>query len=185
MFSEAPPLSFEILFTCCAQIGTSLYDEEGAKIVKDLMAKAEKNGVKITLPVDFVTADKFDEKAVTGSASVADGIPAGWMVMQTNVRLFRAVWSPLKWTRNGSPSVQGLDCGSESSKLYAEAVARAKQIVWNGPVGVFEWDNFSRGTKNLMDKVVEATKNGCITIIGKNLISLFKFLPEMHAMTLI
>uniref|UniRef100_A0A672KG33 Phosphoglycerate kinase n=1 Tax=Sinocyclocheilus grahami TaxID=75366 RepID=A0A672KG33_SINGR len=82
---------------------------------------------------------KFDEKAVTGSASVADGIPAGWM---------------------------GLDCGSESSKLYAEAVARAKQIVWNGPVGVFEWDNFSRGTKNLMDKVVEATKNGCITIIG-------------------
>uniref|UniRef100_A0A673IHF7 Phosphoglycerate kinase n=1 Tax=Sinocyclocheilus rhinocerous TaxID=307959 RepID=A0A673IHF7_9TELE len=121
------------------QIGTSLYDEEGANIVKDLMAKAEKNGVKITLPVDFVTADKFDEKAASGTASVADGIPAGWM---------------------------GLDCGPESSKLYAEAVARAKQIVWNGPVGVFEWDNFSRGTKNLMDKVVDATKNGCITIIG-------------------
>ncbi|KTG05384.1 hypothetical protein cypCar_00001960 [Cyprinus carpio] len=121
------------------EIGTSLFDEEGAKIVKDLMVKAEKNGVKITLPVDFVTADKFDEKAATGSSSVADGIPAGWM---------------------------GLDCGSESSKLYAEAVARAKQIVWNGPVGVFEWDNFSHGTKNLMDKVVEATKNGCITIIG-------------------
>lgn len=183
VFSEVPPLSFEILFTCCAQIGTSLFDEEGAKIVKDLMAKAEKNGVKITLPIDFVTAEKFDEKAVTGSASVADGIPAGWMVRQTNVRLFRSPPFPLKWTRNGSPSVQGLDCGSESSKLYAEAVARAKQIVWNGPVGVFEWDNFSRGTKNLMDKVVEATKNGCITIIGKNLISLFKFLPEMHVMT--
>uniref|UniRef100_A0A673IHN1 Phosphoglycerate kinase n=1 Tax=Sinocyclocheilus rhinocerous TaxID=307959 RepID=A0A673IHN1_9TELE len=122
-----------------SSIGTSLYDEEGANIVKDLMAKAEKNGVKITLPVDFVTADKFDEKAASGTASVADGIPAGWM---------------------------GLDCGPESSKLYAEAVARAKQIVWNGPVGVFEWDNFSRGTKNLMDKVVDATKNGCITIIG-------------------
>ena len=60
----------------------------------------------------------------------------------------------------------GLDCGPESSKLYAEAVARAKQIVWNGPVGVFEWDNFAHGTKNMMDKVVEATKNGCITIIG-------------------
>lgn len=57
-----------------------MYDEEGAKIVKDLMAKAEKNGVKISLPVDFVTADKFDEKAATGTASVADGIPAGWMV---------------------------------------------------------------------------------------------------------
>ncbi|GAA6089348.1 phosphoglycerate kinase 1 [Tachysurus ichikawai] len=121
------------------EIGTSLFDEEGSKIVQDLMAKAEKNGVKITLPVDFVTAEKFDEKATTGTASVADGIPAGWM---------------------------GLDCGPESSKLFAEAVSRAKQIVWNGPVGVFEWDNFAKGTKNLMDKVVEVTKSGCITIIG-------------------
>lgn len=63
--------------------------------------------------------------------------------------------------------LQGLDCGPESSKAYAAAVARAKQIVWNGPVGVFEWDNFAKGTKNLMDNVVEATKSGCITIIGK------------------
>ncbi|KAH0520571.1 Phosphoglycerate kinase 1 [Microtus ochrogaster] len=121
------------------EIGTSLYDEEGAKIVKDLMAKAEKNGVKITLPVDFVTADKFDENAKTGQATVASGIPAGWL---------------------------GLDCGPESSKKYAEAVARAKQIVWNGPVGVFEWEAFARGTKSLMDEVVKATSRGCITIIG-------------------
>lgn len=63
--------------------------------------------------------------------------------------------------------LQGLDCGPESSKHNAEAVSRAKQIVWNGPVGVFEWENFAKGTKNLMDKVVEVTKNGCITIIGK------------------
>lgn len=60
-----------------------------------------------------------------------------------------------------------MDCGPESSKAYGEAVARAKQIVWNGPVGVFEWDNFANGTKNLMDKVVEVTKSGCVTIIGK------------------
>lgn len=60
-----------------------------------------------------------------------------------------------------------MDCGPKSSKAYAEAVARAKQIVWNGPVGVFEWDNFAKGTKNLMDNVVQATKSGCITIIGK------------------
>ncbi|XP_036295729.1 phosphoglycerate kinase 1 isoform X2 [Pipistrellus kuhlii] len=121
------------------EIGTSLFDEEGAKIVKDLMSKAEKNGVKITLPVDFVTADKFDENAKTGQATVASGIPAGWM---------------------------GLDCGPESSKKYAEAVNRAKQIVWNGPVGVFEWEAFARGTKALMDEVVKATSRGCITIIG-------------------
>uniref|UniRef100_A0A8D2H8A7 Phosphoglycerate kinase n=1 Tax=Urocitellus parryii TaxID=9999 RepID=A0A8D2H8A7_UROPR len=121
------------------EIGTSLFDEEGSKIVKDLMSKAEKNGVKITLPVDFVTADKFDENAKTGQATVASGIPAGWM---------------------------GLDCGPESSKKYAEAVGRAKQIVWNGPVGVFEWEAFARGTKALMDEVVKATARGCITIIG-------------------
>ncbi|XP_023700844.1 phosphoglycerate kinase 1 [Paramormyrops kingsleyae] len=121
------------------EIGTSLFDEEGSKIVNDLMAKAKKNGVKIALPVDFVTANDFKENATTGTATVEDGIPAGWM---------------------------GLDCGPESSKLYAEAVGRAKQIVWNGPVGVFEWDFSSHGTKNLMDKVVEVTKNGCVTIIG-------------------
>uniref|UniRef100_H3AYK6 Phosphoglycerate kinase n=2 Tax=Latimeria chalumnae TaxID=7897 RepID=H3AYK6_LATCH len=121
------------------EIGTSLYDEEGAKIVKDLMAKAEKNGVTITLPVDFIIADKFDENANTGEATVEKGIPAGWM---------------------------GLDCGPESRKKFDEAVGRAKQIVWNGPVGVFEWDKFAQGTKALMDKVVEVTKKGCITIIG-------------------
>uniref|UniRef100_A0A3Q4BIE7 Phosphoglycerate kinase n=1 Tax=Mola mola TaxID=94237 RepID=A0A3Q4BIE7_MOLML len=121
------------------KIGASLYDEEGAAIVKDLMAKAKKNNVRITLPVDFVTANKFDENAITGTATVADGILDGWM---------------------------GLDCGPESSAANAQAVDRAKQIVWNGPVGVFEWDNFAKGTKNLMDKVVEVTKTGCITIIG-------------------
>uniref|UniRef100_A0A4W5N943 Phosphoglycerate kinase n=1 Tax=Hucho hucho TaxID=62062 RepID=A0A4W5N943_9TELE len=121
------------------EIGTSLYDEEGAKIVKELMAKAEKNKVKINLPVDFITAEKFDEHAQTGTATVAAGIPAGWM---------------------------GLDCGPESNKLFAEAVGRAKQIVWNGPVGVFEFENFANGTKSLMDKVVEVTNSGCITIIG-------------------
>ncbi|XP_028671376.1 phosphoglycerate kinase 1 [Erpetoichthys calabaricus] len=121
------------------EIGNSLYDEEGAKIVKDLMAKAAKNNVTITLPVDFITADKFDENATSGSATIESGIPAGWM---------------------------GLDCGPESSKKFAEAVERAKQIVWNGPVGVFEWEKYAAGTKNLMDKVVEATKKGCISIIG-------------------
>ncbi|KAL8181253.1 UNVERIFIED_CONTAM: hypothetical protein K2H54_050843 [Gekko kuhli] len=121
------------------EIGNSLFDEEGSKIVKDLMSKAEKNKVRITLPIDFVTADKFDENANTGVATVASGIPAGWM---------------------------GLDCGPESIKQSVEAVGRAKQIVWNGPVGVFEWDKFAKGTKALMDKVVEVTGKGCITIIG-------------------
>ncbi|KFP86732.1 Phosphoglycerate kinase, partial [Acanthisitta chloris] len=120
------------------EIGNSLFDEEGAKIVKDLMAKAEKNGVKITLPVDFITADKFDEHAQTGER-LALNVPVASL---------------------------GLDCGPESVKKFVEVVGRAKQIVWNGPVGVFEWDKFAKGTKALMDKVVEVTGKGCITIIG-------------------
>ncbi|XP_041051744.1 phosphoglycerate kinase 1 isoform X2 [Carcharodon carcharias] len=121
------------------EIGNSLYDEEGSKIVHELMAKAKKNGVIITLPEDFVTADKFDEHANVGAATVAAGIPANWM---------------------------GLDCGPESLKKFAAAVGRAKLIVWNGPVGVFEWDKFASGTKGVMDKVVEVTHKGSISIIG-------------------
>ncbi|XP_003897770.1 phosphoglycerate kinase 2 [Papio anubis] len=121
------------------EIGASLFDEEGAKIVKDIMTKAQKNGVRITFPVDFVTADKFDENAQVGKATVASGIPPGWM---------------------------GLDCGPESNKNHAQVVAQARLIVWNGPLGVFEWDAFAKGTKALMDEIVKATSKGCITIIG-------------------
>ncbi|XP_046683140.1 phosphoglycerate kinase [Homalodisca vitripennis] len=121
------------------QIGSSLYDAEGAKIVKNLMAKAEKNGVKMHLPVDFVTGDKFAENAAVGAATVESGIPDGWM---------------------------GLDAGPKSSEQFKEVIGRAKTIVWNGPAGVFEFENFSKGTKTLMDAVVEATQKGAITIIG-------------------
>uniref|UniRef100_A0A670JSE8 Phosphoglycerate kinase n=1 Tax=Podarcis muralis TaxID=64176 RepID=A0A670JSE8_PODMU len=107
------------------------------KIVKDLMAKAEKNCVNITLPVDLITAGKFDENTNPGEATVDSGIPDGWM---------------------------GLDCGPKSIKLLVEAVGRAKPIVWNDPVSVFEWDKFSKRTKALMDKLVEVTSKG--TIIG-------------------
>ena len=60
----------------------------------------------------------------------------------------------------------GLDVGPESSKLFSEAVLRAKTIVWNGPAGVFEFEKFSHGTKSLMDAVIKATKDGATTIIG-------------------
>nr|QBH73951.1 phosphoglycerate kinase [Essigella californica] len=121
------------------KIGDSLYDEAGAKIVEKLLDKAKARNVKIHLPVDFLAADKFDENANTQSATVEEGIPDGWM---------------------------GLDCGLETQKLFVEPIARAKVIVWNGPAGVFEFEKFAAGTKALMDTVVEATKNGTITIIG-------------------
>jgi len=121
-------------------IGTSLYDEDGAKIVPKLMEKAAKNNVKVHIPVDFVTGDKFAPDAQVGSASLSSGgIPDGWM---------------------------GLDCGPESSKLFSEVINRAKVIVWNGPAGVFEFEAFATGTKALMDAVVDRTTSGAITIIG-------------------
>lgn len=120
-------------------IGTSLYDENGAKIVPALMEKAAKNNVKIHLPVDFVTADKFDANAEVGSATVEEGIPENWM---------------------------GLDAGPKSVEIFKEVIGRAKVIVWNGPAGVFEFDKFANGTKALMDAVVAKTTDGGITIIG-------------------
>ncbi|KAI8429611.1 hypothetical protein MSG28_000209 [Choristoneura fumiferana] len=120
-------------------IGNSLYDAEGAKIVNKLLEKAAKNNVQIHLPVDFVTADKFDENAQVGSSSVESGIPEGWM---------------------------GLDVGPLSRELFAGPISRAKVIVWNGPAGVFEFEKFASGTKSLMDGVVNATAKGATTIIG-------------------
>uniref|UniRef100_A0A0K8TTK7 Phosphoglycerate kinase n=1 Tax=Tabanus bromius TaxID=304241 RepID=A0A0K8TTK7_TABBR len=121
------------------KIGSSLFDEEGAKIVNNLVEKAKKNNVQLHLPVDFVIGDKFAEDAKVGEATVESGIPDGWM---------------------------GLDVGPKSRELFAQPIARAKVIVWNGPSGVFEFPNFANGTKSLMDNVVQATKNGTITIIG-------------------
>lgn len=87
------------------QIGNSLYDAEGAKIVKKLLEKAEKNNVKIHLPIDFVTADKFAEDAAVGAADLDGGIPDGLM---------------------------GLDVGPKSIELFRGPIQRAKVIVWNG-----------------------------------------------------
>jgi phosphoglycerate kinase len=121
------------------EIGNSLFDKEGAKIVAELLKKAEVKGVKIHLPTDYVTGDKFGPDANVGAATDKTGIPAGW---------------------------EGFDCGPETNKRNAEVIARAKTIVWNGPLGVFEIDKFATGTKAAMDAVVAATKRGAITVIG-------------------
>nr|P14228.1 RecName: Full=Phosphoglycerate kinase [Trichoderma reesei]CAA33770.1 phosphoglycerate kinase [Trichoderma reesei] len=119
-------------------IGTSLFDEAGAKTCPSCREAKAKN-VKLVLPVDYITADKFDKDANTGTATDESGIPDGWM---------------------------GLDCGEKSIELYKEAIADAKTILWNGPAGVFEFDKFANGTKATLDAVVEGCKNGKIVIIG-------------------
>ncbi|PKI83813.1 phosphoglycerate kinase [Malassezia vespertilionis] len=120
-------------------IGSSLYDEEGAKKVQELMAKAQKKNVEVLLPVDFVTADKFAKDAKVGEADDKTGIPDGWM---------------------------GLDVGEKSRKLFGDAIVKAKTILWNGPAGVFEFDNFAAGSKALLDACVQAEKKGGVVIVG-------------------
>jgi len=120
-------------------IGTSLYDEEGAKIVPDILEKAKKLGVEIILPVDFVISNKFGEDGEIKSATKEEGIPDGFM---------------------------GLDCGPKSNEMNAAAVAASKTLLWNGPMGVFEMAKFELGTKSVMDAVVKNTQAGFVTVIG-------------------
>ena len=121
------------------KIGDSLFDEAGSKNVASLMEKAKKHNVKVVLPCDYITADKFSADAKTGTATDAEGVPDGWMA---------------------------LDCGEESIKRYVEAIGEAKTILWNGPAGVFEFEKFANGTKKTLDAAVEAAGKGQIVIIG-------------------
>jgi phosphoglycerate kinase len=121
------------------QIGNSLFDPAGAEIVAELVAKAKEKGVRIHLPVDFVTGDAFSPTANTASATVESGIPEGW---------------------------EGFDCGPKTRELFAKVIASAKTIVWNGPCGVFEFDIFAEGTKSMANAVAAATASGAITIVG-------------------
>jgi phosphoglycerate kinase len=120
-------------------IGDSLYDPEGAKIAKELFAKAAAKGVKITLPVDFLCGDKFDANARTKLVTDKEGVPAGWM---------------------------GLDAGPKSIALFAQVIGRARTIVWNGPSGVFEFDKFAGSTKAMAEAIAKATAAGAITVVG-------------------
>ncbi|GAA5890198.1 hypothetical protein JCM5296_002846 [Sporobolomyces johnsonii] len=121
------------------EIGDSLFDEAGSKKVHELVEKAKAKGVELVFPVDYVTADKFDKDAKVGAATDKEGIPSG---------------------------IMGLDCGPESRKLFAETILKAKTILWNGPAGVFEFDNFAGGSKATLDACIEAKEKGATVIVG-------------------
>jgi len=121
------------------EIGASLFDSEGAKIVQELVNDAKTRGVELIFPVDYVAADKFAADAATKIVDAADGIPAGW---------------------------QGLDAGPKSIALYRDAILASKTIIWNGPPGVFEFDQFAGATKAMADAIAEATAKGATTVVG-------------------
>jgi len=121
------------------EIGDSLFDSEGAKIVGELLEKAKARGVAIILPVDYLCADKYGADAVTRPADDSTGIPKGWMA---------------------------LDCGPRSIALFGAAILRARTIVWNGPSGVFEFERFAASTRAMARAIAEATARGAITVVG-------------------
>jgi len=120
-------------------IGNSLFDAPGSEKVAGLVEKAKKNNVKLVFPVDYITADKFDKDAKTGTATEAEGIPDGWM---------------------------GLDAGPKSRELFRTTVLEAKTILWNGPPGVFEFPAFAEGSTALLEANIQAAKNGTVVIVG-------------------
>jgi phosphoglycerate kinase len=121
------------------EVGTSLVEDDFVETAKDVMAKAEKLGKEILLPVDIIVADKFDKDAATQIVG-ADAIPVGWM---------------------------GLDNGPKTTVQQKEALSTCKTVIMNGPMGVFEFEKFAAGTMNLVNILADLTKEkGAITIIG-------------------
>jgi phosphoglycerate kinase len=119
-------------------VGKSLVEDEFLELAKSLEAKAKEKGVTLLLPTDVVVADKFDKDADTQTVSV-ESIPDGWM---------------------------GLDIGPDSVKVFQDALADCKTVIWNGPMGVFEFDKFAKGTEAIAYTLADITKTGATTIIG-------------------
>ncbi len=120
------------------EIGNSLVEKDLLDTATDLLKKAKERGIKIHIPVDAVIADNFANDA-NRKVVKANEIDEGWM---------------------------GLDVGPETQKMFKEVLLQSKTILWNGPMGVFEMENFSHGTKAVALSVAEATKNGAYSLIG-------------------
>ncbi|MFN6236136.1 phosphoglycerate kinase [Microcystis sp.] len=119
-------------------VGKSLVEEDKLELAKSLEAKAKEKGVEFLLPTDVVLADQFDKDAESQIVKV-ENIPDGWM---------------------------GLDIGPESVKVFQEALSSCKSVLWNGPMGVFEFDKFAAGTDAIAHTLADLTATGTTTIIG-------------------
>ena len=119
-------------------VGKSLVEEDKLELAKALEAKAKEKGVDLLLPTDVVVADNFAPDANAQTVSV-ENIPDGWM---------------------------GLDIGPDSVKVFQDALSTCKSVIWNGPMGVFEFDKFAVGTEAIARTLADITKTGTTTIIG-------------------
>ena len=120
------------------KIGQSICEDDKLALALDIIEKAKAKGVNLVLATDCVAGDAFSNDANTKVCPVND-IPDGW---------------------------EGLDIGPDTMKLFADAIKGAKTILWNGPAGVFEFDNFAVGSRAVADAIVEATANGAFSLVG-------------------
>lgn len=120
------------------EIGKSLLEEEKIDLAKQVLQKVKESGIKFLLPVDVVVAAEFNNDSPAQTVGI-NNIPSDKM---------------------------GLDIGRETIKLFSDELRKSRTIVWNGPMGVFEMDNFAKGTFAVADALVQATKLGAVTIIG-------------------
>ena len=120
------------------QIGKSICEDDKLDVALDVIKKAKENGVNLVLGTDCIAADDFANDANT-QVVPSNAIPEGW---------------------------EGLDAGPETRKAFAAAIENAKTILWNGPAGVFEFDNFVGGSKAIADAIAKATANGAFSLIG-------------------
>ena len=119
-------------------IGQSLCENDKLDLALDIMKQAKEKGVNLVLGVDCIAADAFSNDANTQVCSVME-IPEGW---------------------------EGVDAGPETRKKFADNIRGAKTILWNGPAGVFEFDNFAAGSRAIAEAIVEATQNGAFSLVG-------------------
>jgi phosphoglycerate kinase len=120
------------------EVGGSLVEDDYLDVARKIIKEAKEKGVNIYIPTDAVIADAFSNDANRKSV-LSNEIPSGWM---------------------------GLDTGAQTSKDCAEIIKNSKLILWNGPMGVFEMENFQQGTKDVANAIVEATANGAFSLIG-------------------
>jgi len=120
------------------KIGNSLVEDDKLDLALELIQKAKDKGVNLVLAVDAKIADDFSNDANTKFCPVGQ-IPDGW---------------------------EGLDIGPETEKIFAEVIEKSKTILWNGPTGVFEFDNFTHGSRSVGEAIVKATENGAFSLVG-------------------
>lgn len=132
-------MMFTFLKALGKEIGSSRFEEDKVELAKELLEKANEKGVEIVLPVDAIVAQKLEAGVEKKIVKIDDGIEDGWM---------------------------GLDIGPESIELFKSKLNGAKTVVWNGPMGVFEIEDFATGTKEVAMMVADITEEGATTIIG-------------------